>query len=322
MKKTIQNRFMLAALICLLLLSVFLVSAPTASAQSPEASGTSGAETPAPSLPPGVFQGSLPQSNPDTALREAGNKAYDAILHGQDLLKSGHASDAAAEFQHALDYVPTDGLAYQRLAEACVALGKLNEASQAFHKVLIEGFGLGFSGGVGGNADVWAEYSLVLAKTNQPAEAIQMYNHAAFLLDYEDSQYHGGQPILKVPLPEAMTKPASPNQVQYTPERLQALADTALAYGEMGIGSNKEAITHMKEAAKLYPNSGTVQYYLGEALSSSGYVFLDSPVKDKAAAWTAFQEDKKATTVAYKKAAELGDDRASTAAKERLAVAR
>jgi tetratricopeptide (TPR) repeat protein len=299
MKKTIHNCFALAASLCLSFLPVFLV--PTASAQSPKASATNAAVTQkTPSLPPGVFQGSLPQTNTDTALTEAGNKAYDAILHGENLLKSGHATDAVAEFQNALVYVPDDGLAYQRLAEAYTTAGKLDQASRAFHKVLVEGFGPGVGNGVGGNADVWAEYSLVLIKTNRPAEAIQMYNRAAYLLDYEDSQYHDGNPTLKVLLPEVVLGNALPGQVQYTPEHLQALADTALAHEEIGLETGKEAIAHMKEAVTLYPTSAVTYYYLGEVLPSR-------TLEQKAA---------------YQKAAELGDDRTAAAAKERLAVLR
>jgi tetratricopeptide (TPR) repeat protein len=84
--------------------------------------------------------------------------------------------------------------------------------------------------------------------------------------------------------------------VQYTPEHLQALADTALAHEEKGFGLNKEAIAHMNEAVKLYPDSAVTHYYLGEA-------FPSRTPEQKAA---------------YQKAAELGDDRTVAAAKERL----
>ena len=317
MKSITYNCRLLAGLIGFSLVSAFLASTPTASAQSSGASATNAAgnqKTLSPSLPPGVFQGSLPQTNTDSASREAGNKAYDAILHGEDLLKSGHVSGAVAEFQHALDYVPTDGLAYQRLAEAYITLGKSSLASQAFHKALIEDAG----SGIGGNADVWAEYALMLAKTNQPVEAIQMYNHAAYLLDYEDSQYHNGQPTLKVLFPEVVMGDSLPGQVAYTPERLQALADALLAHTQQGFWSYKEIKAHAEEAVKLYPDSAPVQYYLGEALYGSYYAVLDSSVKDKAAARAAFQEDKKGEVEAYQKAAELGDDATVAAAKEQL----
>ena len=254
-----------------------------------------------------VRSGSTPASRAaEAAVEAAKSKQWMAdIAHGEALMKDGDMNGAVDAFQQMIAYDPTDGLAYRRMAEAYTAAGKLSEASQAFHKVLIEGFGPGIGNGVGDTADIWAEYALVLIKTNQPAEAVQVYNHAAYALDYEDSENHNGKPYLKMLLPELAAEPTSLEQVRYTPERLQALADTALAHEEKGFGSDKEAIAHMKEAVVLYPDSAPVQYYLGEALPGSYYVFLDSPAKDKAAAWKAYQDDQKATAAAYKKAAEL-----------------
>ncbi len=222
------------------------------------------------------------------------------IARGEALMKAGDLDGAVAAFQQMITYDPNDGLAYRRMAEAYAAAGKLPEASRAFHKFLVEGFGPGTNGGVGDDASEWAEYALVLVKTGQPAEAVRCYNHAASLLDFEDSENHGGKPFLKVLLPELAAEPTSPEQVQYTPERLQALADTALAHEEKGFGSFKEALAHMKEATKLYPNSAVTHYYLGEA-------FPSRTPEQKAA---------------YQKAAELGDDRTAAAAKGRLAVFR
>jgi tetratricopeptide (TPR) repeat protein len=249
-----------------------------------------------------VRPGSTPASRAaEAAATAAASKKWQAdIAHGEALMKVGDLSGAEDAFQQMIASEPVDGLAYRRLAEAYVADGKLPEASQAFHKFLVEGFGPGTNGGVVDDASEWAEYALVLAKTNQPAEAVQMYNHAAYLLDYEDSDSHGGQPTLKVLLPEVAMRPTSPEQVAYTPEHLQALADTALAHEEMGLEHGKEAMAHMKEAVTLYPTSAVTHYYLGEA-------FPSRTPEQKAA---------------YQKAAELGDERTAAAAKERLAVLR
>ena len=222
-------------------------------------------------------------------------KQQEDIAQGEALMKAGDLDAAIEVFQQMIASEPVDGLAYRRLAEAYVADSKLPKASQVFHKLLVEGFGPGIGVGAGG-ADVWAEYALVLAKTNQPAEAAQMYNHAAYLLDYEDADSHNGQPTLKVLLPEVAMEPTSPEQVPYTPEHLQALADTALSHEEMGLEHGKEAIAHMQEAVTLYPDSAVTHYYLGEVLPSR-------------------TPEQKA---AYQKAAELGDDRTIAAAKERL----
>ena len=231
--------------------------------------------------------------------------------------KSGDTQTAITFYKSALDIQPNNGLAYQRLAEADAASGKLEEASQAFHKVLAENFG----GGVGGNAEVWAEYALVLVKTHKAAEAVQTYNHAASMLNYEDSENHGGKPFLKVLFPEVVMENPALGQVQYTPERLQALADVLLAYNMEGFWSYKEIKAHAQEAARLYRDSAAVQYYVGQALSGSRYAVLDSPAKDKPAALAAYEEDKKAEAAAYKKAAELGDAATAAAARERLTMA-
>ncbi len=215
---------------------------------------------------------------------------------GDALMQAGDLNGAVDAFQQILVYKPNDGLAYRRMAEAYAAAGKLPEASQAFHKVLVEGFGPGIGNGVGDNASEWAEYALVLVKTSQSAAAIRCYNHAAFLLDFEDSENHGGKPHLKVLLPEIALGDALPAQVPYTPEHLQALADAVLAHEETGFGSDKEAVAHMQEAVKLYPESAVTHYYLGEA-------FPKRTPEQKAA---------------YQKAVELGDDATVAAAKERL----
>lgn len=268
------------------------------------------AQEPGATLPPRhdiPFLGSLEHTRNGTAAQRAAEAAVEAvktkkwqadIAHGEALMKAGNLDGAVDAFQQMIAYDPNDGLAYRRMAEAYAAAGRLPEASRAFHKFLVEGFGPGTNGGVGDDADEWAEYALVLVKTGQPTEAIRCYNHAASLLDFEDSENHGGKPFLKVLFPEVVMDDALPAQVAYTPERLQALADAVLAHEEMGFGSSKEAMAHMQEAVKLYPNSAVTHYYLGEALPSR------SP-EQKAA---------------YQKAAELGDDATAAAAKERLAV--
>ena len=244
----------------------------------------------------------LSTHNPTPAhLIEADEEANDAIVQGHALLKSGRITDAIAEFQSALEFVPNDGGAYQGLAEAYTAAGRLNEASQALHKVLVEGFGPGVSRGVGGSADIWAEYALVLVKTHQPAEAVQMYNHAASMLDYQDSQDNGGKPHLKVLFPEIVSGDALPGQVQYTPEHLQALVDALLAYQQQGFWSDKEVLAHAEEAVKLYPDSPVTHYYQGEVL---------------------FTKDHAGAKAAYQKAADLGDEATAAAAKEKLTMMR
>ena len=268
--------------------------------------------------------GSTPVSRAAEAAMEAAKseKWLADIAHGEALMKAGDMNGAIDAFQQMIASKPDDGLAYRRMAEAYAASGKLPEASQTFHKFLVEGFGPGTNGGVVDTADEWTEYALVLVKTNQPVEAAQMYNHAAYLLDYEDSENHGGKPALKVLFPEIVLGNALPEQVPYTPEHLQALADSLLAYKQQGFWSYKEIKAYAQEAAKLYPDSAPVQYYLGQVLSGSRYAVLDSPAKDKAAAQAAYEEDKKGEVAAYQKAVELGDEATAAEAKKWLNVPR
>ncbi len=292
-----------------------LVALASASAQTPPPP-QSGKLSAAQSLPEGVehvsgaaADNTVLVSTGKTGIDKAAVKAREerdvaasqAVSEGEAYFKAGNTHLAIDSYKAALDISPTNGLAYRRLAEAYTALGKLDEASRAFHKFLVEGFGPGNgNGGVGDTADEWAEYALVLVKTGQSAEAIRCYNHAASLLDFEDSKDNGGKPALKVLFPEIVSGDALPEQVQYTPERLQALADSLLAYEQQGFWSDKEVLTHAQKAAKLYPDSGVTHYYLGEVLPPSN-------PQQKAA---------------YQKAAELGDDRTVAAAKEWLGISR
>lgn len=253
------------------------------------------------------------------------DEAYPLVKSGDEAAKTGDWLVAENDYRQALDVSPAHGLgcrlALYGLIACCRATGDTARGLE-YSRQAIYHHGSAAEGFFENDAEKLMPFVLLLNKTGQSAEAMSVYNRAAYLLDYEDSENHGGKPTLKVLLPEVAMEPTSAEQVPYTPERLQALADTALAHEEMGFGSNAEAITHMKEAAKLYPDSAAIQYYLGDALSRSYYIYLDSAAKDKAAAWAACQEDKKAAAVAYKKAAELGNDQTVAAAKERLAAPR
>lgn len=263
------------------------------------------------------------------AREERDAEAYRIVLDGEASFKAGKIQEAIASYNDALAINPTDEIAYQHLAEADVACGKLDEARQNFRKILVDGIvveggGATFRNSPGGNQDAWAEYALVLLKTKHEAEALSAYNKAAFIADYERDQHDQNKLIPHIPVlfPEVVLKDASPGQVAYTPERLQALADVVLTWTQKGFWSYKEIKAHAEEAVKLYPDSAVVQYYVGDALSGSYCAIIDSPVKDKPAAEVAYQEDKKGEAAAYKKAAETGDDRTVAAAKNRLTTLR
>ena len=136
------------------------------------------------------------------------------------------------------------------------------------------------------------EFAILLSQTGQIEEALAIYYHAAASLNDMD-----GKPHLKVLLPELVEERTLPDQVRYTSEHLQALAETAIAHEEDLFGENKETIAHMQEAVKLYPDSPVTHYYLGEILLTT---------------------DRAGAKAAYQKAAELGDDQTQAAVKAEL----
>ncbi len=245
-------------------------------------------------------------------------QSNDFVKAGNDFAKNSNWTNAQSQYQQALELRPKNEQALYGLATCSLATGDIAKAID-YNRQAIYHDGSASDGFYENNVEKLMQFALLLNRTGQAAEAVSVYNHAASLLDYQDSQYNGGKPHLKVLLPEIAAMPSLPSQVQYTPERLQALADTALSRGG---NDYKQARIHIEEAVALYPDSAAVQYYLGEVLSNSYYVFLDSPLSEKKATWAAYQEDKKATAAAYKKAVELGDDATVAAAKERIAVLR
>ena len=224
---------------------------------------------------------------------------------GEAEMKKGYLSAARNDYEQALSLWPESKDALYDAAE-CAAAAVDYPRALAYYRTAIYSSDPSRYGTVPGDGfqenDVsrLMQFASVLSRAGQVSEALFVYNRAAHLLDYEDSQYHDGNPTLKVLFPEVVMGDALPGQVQYTPERLQALADTVLAHEEMGLEHGPEAVDHAREAVTLYPESAVTHYYLGDV------ILLRTP-EQKAA---------------YKKAAELGDDRTAAAAKERLAVLR
>ncbi len=231
-----------------------------------------------------------------------------------DLTKQGDAdaglgnwTQAAQHYQDALALWPDNPEGLYGLGQCAAARGDLTQAV-SYYRLAIYTKEPGYVGMVPGSSfqtnDVerLMQFVLLLGRAGQAAEGVLVYNRAALLLDYEGES----APVVKVLLPELAVEPTQPNQVQYTPERLQALADTALA--RQGFDYKVQRV-YIQEAVKLYPDSAVIQYYLGEALSDSYYHTLEHPAPDKVA-----------MTAAYNKTIELGDDQAVAAAKERLSM--
>ncbi len=107
-------------------------------------------------------------------------------------------------------------------------------------------------------------YALLLNKDGQTAEAVTVYNYAATLLKYTDNR-----PSKGYLLPLFGTEQG---QIAYTSSRLQALAQVGLGVHSLYTQELKpaERVVHLKEAARLYPNSPVVQSYLGDVLAGAG----------------------------------------------------
>jgi tetratricopeptide (TPR) repeat protein len=228
--------------------------------------------------------------DPQQALSE--EECNDAILQGDIFLKAGKTEAALHSFELAIDYLPNDPLALQKIAETYAATGRVAESAKTYHRLFHDAKWQS----VGANPTVYLGYAVILAKTGNPAEAMKFYQEGVRRVNHMD-----GKQNVKVLLPELVEERLLPEQVRYTPERLQALADTAIAHEELGFGSNKEAIAHMSEAVKLFPESPVTHFYLGEALS---------------------RKDPRAAQAAFQKAAELGDEGIRTVVNERLDIAK
>lgn len=200
---------------------------------------------------------------PNPRVVEADNKSNAAVSRGEMFLNAGNIVGSIEAFQEALKYVPTNGLAYQRLAEAYTAAGQLDMAVEAYRKVVYDQFGPGVGNGIGNNVSVFMQFALVLLRTNQDQEAQTVYARATHLLNYQDSENHNGKPYLPVLLPEFGD---GPGQVAYTPERLAAMAHVAIGYETYSF-VEKQPGEHLREAVRLYPDSPVAQYYLAGHLA-------------------------------------------------------
>ncbi|MDQ2733076.1 MAG: tetratricopeptide repeat protein [Armatimonadota bacterium] len=210
---------------------------------------------------------------------------------GDRFAKDGDWQSAQSYYQQALEQLPTNQDALYGLMECSKATGDTQKEIEYYRKAVYSSnpASMGFGEG---DTNRLMNFVLLLNQTGNTSEALYVYQHAAFLLNYEDGKQH-----LKVLLPEVVAVRTLGDQVRYTPERLQALAETAIAHEEMGFGSDKEAVSHMQDAVKLYPDSPVTYYYLGDSLL----------VKDRAGA-----------KAAYQKAVQFGDAQTAAAVRNQL----
>ena len=239
--------------------TVFAESPP---ANNPIASTSKPAKTM--SLPPGVFHGSIPWA-PSAALIEKSKKVQAAELSGQSLFVQGDINSAILAFQEALTYEPADITAYRGLANCYLQLGDTQKALEAERgAVYIKGSGDTQPVIVDTNTSDLLQLASLLDKTGQTAEAVTIYNHAAMSLKYIENKPND---VYLLPL-----FGTEQGQIAYTPARLQALVQVGLGAFSLYTQGLKpaERVVHLREAARLYPDSPVVQSYLGDVLAGAG----------------------------------------------------
>ncbi len=215
-------------------------------------------------LPPGVFSGSVP-GMPSAALIEKSKKVQAADLSGQSLFAQGDINAAIIAFQEALTYEPVDPIAYRGLANCYLQLGDIQNALKAERgAVYIKGPGDAVPVIRETDTSDLLQFASLLDKTGQTLEATTIYNHAAMSLKYMDNKRSNGYllPLFGV----------EQGQITYTSARLQALSQVGLGISSQDTQELKpaERLVHLREAARLYPDSPVVQSYLGDVLAGAG----------------------------------------------------
>ena len=228
-------------------ITLLLLSTMTMTQQAP----ASVPDTPS-ELPPGVIHMTCVPGAPNPALVQAGQNAYDAITHGDSLLKKGQTEAAIRCYKDAMTYEPDDPLALQKIAEAYALSNRLGEAGKTYHHLFYEARWEG----VGGNPCVYLGYALLLARTGQGQEAVKFYLEGAHRLNFDADD----KPNLKVTLP---TFGNGEGQVLYTPELLQAMAHVGIAVYSQ---DDKEKLAHLDAAIKLQPDMPQAYFYKGQTL--------------------------------------------------------
>ena len=258
--------------------------------------------------------GTLARLRPmDPEVSQALGDSFNFSRAGDKARGLGNWAEANDDYHDALSIIPTNQQALSGIAVCAEQAGDVLNAIRYYRQDIYSHdsrYGTVPGDGFQDNdINHLMHFALLLNRTGQTDEAVFIYNRAASLTNYQDGDRQKSNQNVNVLLPELTADLEDAHQVRYTPQRLTALADTALSYAETSFGSNKEALVHMQEAVKLYPSSPVVQYYLGEALAGSYYHTSQHPAQDKVD-----------MTVAYKKAITLGDDQTIAAAKERLSM--
>lgn len=205
-----------------------------------------------------VSRGSTPASRAaEAAAAQAKAQRWQGdISSGETLMKAGDLDGAMGVFQQVLTYDPDNGLAYQRLAEAQTAAGRLNDAAASYRFLLYKQPGKNWSDVQNGDPVIHMQFALLLQRLNQRAEALSVYQRGYQLLQSEDapsatSPAHG-------PLPPMLTSP------DFTAAQLETAADTVIAIHKYDWVSQDLSIADFQHVLSIRPDSAVAYFYLGQ----------------------------------------------------------
>ena len=190
------------------------------------------------------------------ALLETERKSQEVLARGEAALKAGSLDDAMSAFQEALSYEPDNAMAYQRMAEAQTAAGKLTDAAASYRTLLYKWPGKDWSNVQNGNPVVHMQFALLLLRLNQRAEALSVYQHGYQLLQSEEAAT-ATTPV-RGPLPQMLISP------DFTAAQLEAEADTVIAIHTYHWVSQSSSLADFQHVLRLQPDSAVSYFYLGQ----------------------------------------------------------
>ena len=225
----------------------------------------------------------LRQDNLDGALAEyrklqslLPNSGSTQVLIGNVLFRQGKTEEAIAAYKTALSKSAfAAALAYEALGDLYAAIGREAEAIEAYHQIvyrvpgrdwinsygqslqaLIQPEGQDWSSSRGTDTDLLMRYALLLSKTGQHAEALQVYQWGLKGLSQEDRRLF------------ALRLSAR----SFDRRLFEAAAHTAIGRRNraLDIPFADAAIAEYRKALSLRSNFAPAHYLLGNALSMKG----------------------------------------------------